>query len=290
MSRQDRSSTLRAALWMVGSIASFTFMAVGGRAVADVHDTFEIMLYRSVVGVILVVGVGALMGKLGEVTTRNLRFQILRNMAHFTGQNLWILAVTLIPLAQVFALEFTSPLWVLVLAPLILGERVRPIQYAVAALGFAGVLLVARPFSGQFDTGLIWAGLAAVFFALTNLMTRRLTRDETVMGILFWLTTLQLIFGLVCAGYDGDIALPTWATLPWVTAIGLAGLCAHFCLTNALALAPASTVMPVDFARLPLIALIGVLVYNEVLEPMILIGGAVIIAAAWANLKLAERS
>ncbi|WP_371153649.1 DMT family transporter [Jannaschia sp. 2305UL9-9] len=288
MTSPVRSTTLLAALWMLGSIASFTFMAIGGRAVADVHDTFEIMLYRSAVGVIVVIGVGMATGRMGQVTTRNLPFQVLRNMAHFTGQNLWFLAVTLVPLAQVFALEFTSPLWVLLLAPLILGERVRPAQYAVAAIGFAGVLIVAQPFSGSFETGLIWAGLAAVFFALTNLMTRRLTRDETVMGILFWLTVLQLVFGLITAGYDGDIALPTVSTLPWVVTIGLAGLCAHFCLTNALSLAPASTVMPVDFARLPIVALIGALFYAEPLDPLILLGGGVIVAAAWANLRLAR--
>ncbi|MGB3406907.1 MAG: DMT family transporter [Jannaschia sp.] len=275
---------------MLGGIASFTFMAVGGRAVSGVHDTFEIMLYRSLVGVIVVMLVATATRGTDQITRRNLPVQILRNLAHFTGQNLWFLAITLVPLAQVFALEFTSPLWVLLLAPLILGERVRLVQYLVAAVGFSGVLIVARPFSGSFDTGLIWAALAAVFFALTNLMTRRLTRTETVLSIMFWLTSLQLVFGLITAGFDGDITLPTTATLPWVVMIGLAGLCAHFCLTNALRLVPASTIMPVDFARLPIIAAIGALFYSEALDPLILLGGAVILGAAWANLKLADRS
>jgi drug/metabolite transporter (DMT)-like permease len=274
---------------MLGGIASFTTMAVAGREVGGTHDTFEIMLYRSVVGVAVVLGIGFATGRIREVTTRNLRLQIGRNVAHFTGQNLWFLAILSIPLAQVFALEFTSPLWVLLLAPLILGERVRPAQYAVAAIGFGGVLLVAQPFAGAVSLGLLWAAGAALFFALTNLLTRRLTRDETVMGILFWLTTTQLLFGLVCAGFDGDIALPDESTLPWLVLIGFAGLCAHFCLTKALSLAPASTVMPVDFARLPLIALIGALVYAEPMDPLILLGGAVIAGAAWANLRIAAR-
>ncbi len=194
----------------------------------------------------------------------------------------------MIPLAQVFAIEFTSPLWVLVLAPLILGETVRRVQLLVALLGFGGVLLVAQPFSGTPSLGLLWVGLAAVFFALTNLLTRRLTRDETVTGILFWLTTLQLLFGLVCAGIDGDIALPTAASAPWVVLIGLAGLCAHWCLTNALRLAPASTVMPIDFVRLPLAAVIGALFFAEGFDPIVLVGGAIVFGAAWANLRLAR--
>ncbi|MEM8849901.1 MAG: DMT family transporter [Pseudomonadota bacterium] len=283
------SDNLRGAAWMVGAIASFTSMAVAGRAVSFQLDTFEIMLYRSCVGIVIVLAVGLVTGGLRTVTTRNLPLQTLRNLAHFTGQNLWFLAITLAPLAQVFALEFTSPLWVLLLAPLILGERVRPIQYAVAAIGFGGVLIVAQPFSGNLSVGLIWAGLAAFFFALTNLLTRKLTRNETVIGILFWLTVLQLVFGILCAGIDGDIAVPDATTAPWLILIGLAGLCAHWCLTNALTLAPASVVMPVDFLRLPLIAVIGALAYNEALDPWVLLGGAVVFGAAWANLSLTAR-
>ncbi|MFO6463696.1 DMT family transporter [Jannaschia sp. KMU-145] len=284
------SDTVRACLWMLGGIASFTTMAVAGREVSVTLDTFEIMLYRSVVGVIVVLAIGTATGSLRTVTTRNLPLQTVRNIAHFTGQNLWFLAITLAPLAQVFALEFTSPLWVLLLAPLLLGERVRAAQYAVAAIGFGGVLLVAQPFSGSISPGLIWAGLAAIAFAVTNLLTRRLTRTETVTGILFWLTVLQLIFGLVAAGYDGVIARPDAAALPFVVLIGFAGLTAHFCLTNALRLAPAATIMPIDFARLPLIAVIGALFYAEPLDPLVLFGGAVVFGAAWANLRLAERA
>ncbi|UWQ19582.1 DMT family transporter [Jannaschia sp. M317] len=282
------ATNLRAALWMLGAIASFTSMAVAGRAVSHLHDTFEIMFYRSAVGVAIVLCVIVLGRRRTEVSTANLPMQLFRNVCHFTGQNLWFLAITLAPLAQVFALEFTAPLWVLLLAPVILGERVRRVQYLVALVGFAGVLLVAQPFSGTMAPGVLWAGLAAVFFALTNLLTRRLTRTESVLSILFWLTTLQLLFGFVCAGIDGAFALPSAATLPWLCLIGLAGLSAHFCLTNALALAPASTIMPVDFVRLPLAALIGAYLYGEGVDPLVLIGGAVILGAAWANLRLAD--
>lgn len=272
---------------MTGGIASFTTMAVAGRAVSLQLDTFEIMLFRSCTGLVIVSALAFATGRLREVRTEEFGHHVLRNIAHFTGQNLWFLAITLAPLAQVFAVEFTSPLWVLLLAPIILGERVRGVQVAVACAGFAGVLLVARPFGDAVSPGLVWAALAAVAFALTNLLTRRLTRRETVTGILFWLTALQLLFGLICAGYDGDIALPTGTAIPWVVLIGLAGLCAHWCLTNALRLAPASTIMPVDFARLPLIAVIGAIFYAEPVEPMVLVGGAIVFAAAWANLRLA---
>ncbi|MCG7860264.1 hypothetical protein MD537_25005, partial [Flavihumibacter sediminis] len=88
--------------------------------------------------------------------------------------------------------------------------------------------------------GLIAAALAAIGFATTAVLTRRLTRHETILGILFWLTTMQAAFGFACAGWDGDLALPDAATAPWLLLIGCAGLLAHFCLTTALSLAPAS--------------------------------------------------
>ncbi|UWQ20544.1 DMT family transporter [Jannaschia sp. W003] len=280
----------RAALWMIGSIVSFTLMAVAGRQLAGAHDTFEIMLYRSALGLALVVGAAAATGTLRDVRRERLGLHTVRNFAHFTGQNLWFASLAMIPLAQVFAMEFTSPLWVLLLAPPLLGERVRPAQYAVAALGFAGVLAVARPWGGAVEPGLLLAGLAAVFFALTNLMTRRLTRTDGLVSILFWLTAIQLLLGLVAAGHDGQIAPPTAATAPWLAAIGVAGLCAHLCLTKALGLAPASTVMPVDFLRLPVIAAVGALAYGESLAPEVAFGAALIVGASWANLRLAARA
>ncbi|WP_281825727.1 DMT family transporter [Jannaschia rubra] len=280
--------TLRAVAWMLGSILAFVSMAVAGREVSHSLDTFEIMLYRSCTGLLVVLAIGRATGRLREVKTKNLRLHVVRNVAHFTGQNLWFLAISLAPLAQVFAVEFTAPLWVLLLAPLILGESVRRVQLAVAAVGFAGVLIIAQPFSAAPSPGLIWVAMAAVAFALTNLLTRKLTGDETVMGILFWLTGLQLVFGLICAGIDGDIALPDAVTLPWVVLIGVAGLAAHWCLTNALRLAPASTVMPIDFGRLPLAAAVGALFYAEPLDPLVLIGGIVTFGAAWANIRLAR--
>ena len=95
---------MAAALWMVGSILSFTAMAIAGRSVAAVHDTFEVMLWRSVTGFVLVVLVAGLTGQLYAVQTRNLPQHVMRNVVHFTGQNLWFWALTAIPLAQVFAL------------------------------------------------------------------------------------------------------------------------------------------------------------------------------------------
>lgn len=277
----------RAALWMIGAIVSFSAMAVAGRELASDLDTFEMMTYRSVIGVVIVVAAATMRGKLGEITTRQLGRHALRNIAHFAGQNLWLASLSLIPLAQVFALEFTSPLWVILLAPLLLGERFSARKLGVVVCGFAGILIIAQPGVTPVSLGTVTAAGAAVCFALTGILTKQLTRHASVTCILFYLTVMQLVFGLVCAGVDGDIALPTLATLPGIVVIGLGGLAAHFCITTAMTLAPATVVLPVDFARLPVIAMVGMLVYDEPIKLSVFLGALLIFGANFANV-LAE--
>jgi drug/metabolite transporter (DMT)-like permease len=280
-----RAPALRAAVWMVGAIGSFTMMAIAGRAVSVELDTFEIMFYRSLTGIVIVLIVASLAGTRHQVRTRRPGLHLIRNMAHFTGQNLWFYAITVIPLAQVFALEFTTPIWVILLSPLLLGERLTRRGMAAAAVGFIGILIVARPDPGNLSPGLIAAALCALCFALSAIFTRKLTRTETITCILFYLTVMQAVFGLVAAGYDGDMTLPSAASLPWVVLIGCAGLLAHYCLTTALSIAPASTVMPMDFVRLPAIAIVGMLLYAEPLDPLVFIGAGFIFAGNYMNLR-----
>ncbi|WP_121065341.1 DMT family transporter [Chachezhania antarctica] len=283
------SPVIKAGIWMIGAIVSFSLMAVSGRIAAEVHDTFEIMLYRSIVGIVIVSAVLTVTGHWRQVTTNRFGEQILRNGAHFTAQNLWLAAITMIPLAQVFALEFTSPMWVVFMAPFLLGEKLTVVRLASAVLGFIGVLMVARPDVSGIDTGIIFGAAAAVFFALTFIFTKRLTNTETVACILFWLTGMQAVFGLLASGIDGDIALPTLQSLPWLALIGLCGLSAHFCVTNALKIAPASTVVPFDFVRLPVIAVIGMLLYGEALDLWVLAGAVVIFAGNYINIVAENR-
>lgn len=277
-------SVLKALLWMTGAITSFTLMAVAGRAVSFELDTFEIMLYRSLIGIVVVFSVASAFGTLGQVSAGKARLHLVRNLFHFTGQNLWFYALTVIPLAQVFALEFTNPIWVLLLSPFLLGERMTRVAALAACLGFVGILIVTRPSPETLNWGVAAAAVAAFAFALTAIFTRKLTRTESITCIMVWLTVTQAVFGLICAGYDGDIALPSAATAPWIVAIGIAGLTAHFCLTSALAIAPAPVVMPIDFLRLPVIMVVDILFYEEAFDILLLLGASLIFAGNWLNL------
>ena len=283
------SNNLKAALWMLGAIASFSAMAVAGRAVSHALDTFEIMTYRSLVGIVVLWVILTLTGQWRQVTRRSISTHVVRNAAHFTGQNLWFYAMTSIPLAQVFALKFTSPIWVVLLSPLILGEPLTRLRLMSVLVGFVGILIVARPSPDTISPGLIAAASSAVFFALSVMYTRLLTRTETVLCIMFWLTLMQAVFGIIFSAWDGDMVAPSAQTLPWLVLIGLAGLLAHYCLTSALAIAPATVVVPIDFVRLPTIAIVGMLLYGEALDAWVFVGATVIFAANYANIWYANR-
>ncbi|MDO8985538.1 DMT family transporter [Cypionkella sp.] len=283
--KAPNSPAIRAAFWMIGSILAFSAMAIAAKQIGPRHDSFEIMTVRSAVGFVLVLALTAASGKLPEITARKLGGHALRNVIHFTGQNLWFWALTMIPLAQLFAIEFTSPLWVVLLAALLLGERLTKIRLIAAALGFVGVLIVARPDLAHLNPGVLAAAASALCFATTNVVTKKLTVGISILCILFWLTLMQFFFGLTAALSDGIFHLPTAATLPWLCVIGLAGVSAHYCVTAALKLAPASYVMPLDFLRLPLIAVVGALIYAEPLDPYVILGAAVIFAGIWLNIR-----
>jgi drug/metabolite transporter (DMT)-like permease len=289
MPQQTTGNVLRAAMWMSGAILSLSVMAVAGRAAAFDLDTFEIMLYRSILGLVIVLVVAGALGRLTEIRATKLGLHAVRNLAHFTGQNLWFYAITVIPLAQVFALEFSSPLWVLLLSPLILGERLTALRALAGAIGFLGVLIVARPSPETLNPGVISAALSAIGFALSVILTKRLTRTETITGILFWLVAMQGVMGLIAAGWDGDIAWPGQRSALPLVLIGVGGLVAHLCLTIALSIAPATVVVPIDFVRLPAIAIIGALFYNEAIDIWVFFGAVVIFGANYFNIWLETR-
>ena len=281
---------LAATAWMAGAIVSFTSMAVGGRELSDAFDTFEIMAYRSLVGVVVVLGVARALGWTDRIRAQRMRLHLGRNVAHFAGQNLWFFALAVAPLAQVIAVEFTSPLWVALLAPLFLGEKLTAIRLGAAILGFVGTAIVAQPSLDHVPPGLLAAAGAAICFATTAIFTKRLTRNESTVSILFWLAIMQSVFGVACAAIDGDMAAPTAETAPWLLVVGVAGLGAHFCLTQALAIAPATVVMPLDFARLPVIALVGVALYSEPLGVTLVVGAVIIFTANWINMTQSRRA
>jgi drug/metabolite transporter (DMT)-like permease len=280
---------LLAMAWMSLAILSFTAMAVAGREIQTEMNTFELMFYRSAIGWLVIVAVIALRGGgFGIVRTAHPGMHVRRNLVHFAGQNAWFYAVAAIPLAQVVSIEMTNPIWVAVLAPFLLAEKLTPAKIVAALLGFLGVLVVVRPGSAVLDWGHVAALGAALGFAFNTMFTKQIMRFDPVMCVLFWMTLSQTVMGFLLA-LPGGIPWPSPAVLPWVLVVGVAGLSAHLGLTSALGVAPATVVAPMEFLRLPVLATVGMWLYGEPLHLAVLGGAALIIAGNIVNLRAQAR-
>ena len=281
MVRQE-PQVARALMWMAVALGSFSSVAIAGREAARGATTLEMMFYRCLISLAIVLAAVLLGPGLKAMRTTRVGLHGLRGGVHFIAQFSWLSALTMIPLAQLFALEFTAPIWVALLAPLLLGERLTRTRLAAAALGFAGTLIVAQPGSVALNAGVVLALVAAVGFALSMLATKFLTQSERPLCILFYMFLIQTALSLLLL--LGGIRVPDLETMGWIGAIAIAGLSAHYALVRAFSLADAIIVAPMDFFRLPLIAVVGIVVYAEAFEPIVLLGGLVVIAGNILNL------
>lgn len=285
--RRSGHAALHAALWMAGTLAMISLLAVAGREAMRTLPTMDVIFYRSWMALPIVVLIALATGHSFAVfRTQRLGMHAWRNAAHFAGQFTWFWAITQIPLAEVFALEFTTPLWVALLAPLILREHMTLPRVAAVGLGFLGALIVIRPVGMTISMGTASAMACAVAYAFSYIAIKQLTRTESALAILFWLSLIQGLYATVLT--FGHLTWPTPSTWAWLVVVSLSGLAAHYCIARAFALADATIVTPMDYLRVPLIAMVGWLAYAEALDPFVLIGGAVIAAANIINL-LAER-
>jgi len=275
----------RVALWMTGALLSFSVMAVSIRGLAQALNIFEILAIRNGCGVLALLALVVARPELrASLRPRRMLLHGLRNSVHFASQYAWALSLTLLPLATVFALEFTMPIWVALLAMPFLGERMTLSRLGSILLGFVGVLIIVRPGMESFRPALLLVLAAAFGYAVSLITTKQLTATVGTFAILFWMNAMQLPMGL--AGSDPLFLLKLEPVhLPFAVGVGIAGLSSHFCLTNAFRSGDATVVVPFDFLRIPLIALVGWLFYGEALDLFVFAGAAVIISGVVWNLR-----
>ena len=277
---------LRAALWMSGALASFTFMALGGRELASELTTFQILFFRSVVGLILVSALLTFSGW-AQVRGKRVKLHLLRNTAHFGGQFGWFYGISLLPLSTVFALEFTAPVWTALLAVFVLSERLTMVRLMSILMGFGGILLILRPTVNGIGSAEMAVIGAAAGYAVAYVMTKKLGADNSPLTIIFYMTIIQLPLSFLPSLWQWT--LPSMTLWPWVVLVGVTALSAHYCIARALALADAGVVVPMDFLRLPLITVIGFLLYDEAFDIWVLAGGAIIFVGNLINMREAAR-
>ena len=281
-----RSHAVIAALWMSGTLFSFMAMAIGGRQLSGHLTTFQILFFRSLIG-LLIIGFLVWRTNWQQIYTKHFKIHALRNVAHFGGQFGWFYGIAFIPLAEVFALEFTVPVWTAVLATILLGEQITRARVTAITFGVVGVILILRPGLAVVNPASLAVLGSALAYAFSHTLTRKLAQIDTPLTILFYMTLIQLPLGLVTSIFDWTT--PTVAMLPWIMVVGVSALSGHYCMARALALADAIVVVPMDFLRLPLIATIGVAIYGEPVNWLVLAGGSVMFAGNLINIRAEQK-
>jgi drug/metabolite transporter (DMT)-like permease len=202
---------------------------------------------------------------------------------HYASQLGWFFALTLIPIGQVVAIEFTMPIWTAILAATFLGERMTVWKIAAIVLGLIGVLVIVRPATGAVNPGQLIALAAAVGFGISIAVVKSLTRTENTFAIIFWMLVVQS-----AAGFFPTLYVWVWPsayTWVWIVVIAFCGTFSHFCMARAMLYADATIVVPMDFLRVPLTATAGWLLYAERLDIFTVLGAALILAGNLLNLK-----
>lgn len=268
---------------MALSIALMLLMAVTGRTVTRELDVFQAMEMRSVIALFLILPLVYREGGLRAMRTTVLLGHIGRNVAHYAGQFGWLMALTLIPMAQVISIEFTAPIWTAIMAAMFLGERLTWRKAVAILFGLTGVVLIVRPGIVPLDPGHLMVLAAAFGFAVSFIVTKALTRSDSATKILFWMLVVQSAIGFVPA-----IRVWVWPSAglwPLIILFAFAGSFAHFCMARALSYADATVVMPMDYLRVPLTALIAYLLYAEEIDMFTAAGAGLILLGNLFNLR-----
>ena len=270
---------------MTGALLTFSGLAVSVRMLGGKLTVMEILALRAGLGLVVMSTIAAARADLRKtILSRKLPLHFFRNTIHLGAQYLWAMSLLLLPFATVFSLEFTAPAWTLLLAWLVLGEHMTPSRIGAVVLGLLGVLVIVRPGLATFQPAALLVLGAALGFATTQITTKKLTRTDPTFAIIFWMNAIQLPLAYVASDPLFPARLGS-ADLPAVLAIGTTGLASHWCLTNAFRAGDASMVMPLDFMRIPLIAVVGWWLYGETLDPLVFLGAGLIITGILWNLR-----
>lgn len=273
---------MKALLWMCGALLSFSLLAIGARELSGAVSIYQTLLIRSAVGLIFILAVMKFSNKGHLIITERLGFHVFRNVFHFAGQYGWFVGIGLLPLAEVFALEFTVPFWTIIIAAFFLREKVTARKLVSVILGMLGVLLIVKPGYEIINVASLVVLAAAICFAVVHTSTKSLSGSEKPLTIIFYMCLVQLPIGFVLS--ITDWVWPQAMQWLWLVVVGLTALSAHFCLAKAMQYAEITRIVTLDFLRLPLIALVGVLLYNEAFEFSLMAGGLLMLLGNFINL------
>lgn len=271
-----------ATLWVIGALTSFCLMAIGARELNSQIGIFQILFFRSIVGLLVLLPIMFLSKKSSFLLPKRIKLHLVRNLFHFAGQYGWFLGIGLLPLATVFAIEFTVPLWTIIISYFFLKESITVRKVIAVLLGILGVIVIVQPSLEVARYGSLMVLGAAICYAFSHVATKSLSNTENPISIIFMMCLIQAPLGLLL--FIEGWTTPAGIQWLWLVIIGVTALSAHYCMTKAMQHAEVTFVVTMDMFRLPLISLIGVLLYAEHFSVALILGMLLIVAGNSVNI------
>lgn len=277
------SPHVRAALLMLGSTAMFAVMAVMIRLASQTLHTFEVAFFRNLFGLVAALPLLLRHGPTLLKTDQWGRY-VFRCFIGILSMFCGFWAIGHLPLAQAISLSYSSPIFVTIAAVFMLGEVVRARRWMAVLVGFIGVLVIVRPGSAEFTSGMLVAVAAAVLSGLVSIQIKQLSRTEPADRIVLLTTLIWVPMSLVPALFVWE--WPQGIVWFYAIAAGLLGTGGHMLWTRALKIGEVSALTPISFMQLPIVAIAGWLLFDENVDRWTALGAGIIFAA---NFYIAHR-
>ena len=290
-----QQNTLLGALCLLGEIVFSFAIASAVKILEPQVGVFVVLFCRCLFCLPLLFAYGLKTRGRQLMKIKNIRILILRIICGFLGLLMWFLAVAYIDLSLATALAQTMPVFITVLAALILGEQVGLHRIGAVSLGFAGVLILLFPITAELNFwGVIFALLGAFFAALMFIFLRVLGQSDAVISSSLWYNLTGLVLATVLCWLSGFSwpAFSSAATTGIWQALILVGVLASFqqmLLAQSHAFAKASVLAPVHYATIPIGIFVGVILFGEVIGPKFLVGTGIILLANYYILRRERR-
>ena len=273
-----RSDFAAGILWGTLAMALFSGLAASSRyAMSLGYHPLQVAFFRFLSAAVLMLPLLAWRG-LSLVRSNAPELYALRAIISLFSMTAWFYAISLIPIGELTAIGFLSPLFGTLAAVLLLGEKVRARRITALAVGFAGAMVMLRPGMSPVGLGQGLALFSAMTGGLMAVLLKQLAGRDDPDKIVFLTTLIMTPLSLIAALFVWR--WPTWELLPSITIVGLTGVLGHMALARAFRATEASVVVSLEFARLPFTVALGFLLFGELIDVWTWVGAAIIFASA----------
>ena len=242
------------------------------KASENIH-VLEVVFFRNLLAFIVILPIIKSIG-IKAIKMNNPKLFFIRGFFGAIGMLAGFTCLTLIPLAQATAISFSKPIFITVGATIFLGEIIKLRRIAAIIIGFAGMLIIVQPGIDSFSIGITLAIIAAIAHSMNALIVKKLTLTESPHSIIIWMVIILIPITLVPATQVWE--WPNIETWIYLWGIAILGTGAHFLFTKSYSMAEITSLQPIEFIKLPIMALIGWIIFYEIPGVWTWVGGLII--------------